>query len=169
MAAPTGDPAGYELAYEAGKQAIAEQATVLRETRDRAGALMSAAAIAAGLGVGLAFDDSRVDRVTGLAVGGAVAAALGFLMVTVAAVVIWWPSTGRFVHDAGIIVGDYVEGDPPAKLPEVHRELALHLGRQHRENRDLLDRHLRWFSRGLAAFLVEVLGLLTILGDVAHG
>ncbi|HEX9765854.1 MAG TPA: hypothetical protein VGA36_03760, partial [Nitriliruptorales bacterium] len=48
-----GDPAGYELAYRSGLQAVDEQASTLRETRDRAGSLLSAAAVAGGLAAGL--------------------------------------------------------------------------------------------------------------------
>ncbi len=58
-----GDPAGYKLAYEAGLRAVEEQALTLRETRDRAGALMSAALVVVGLVAGLAFTSDRVDAI----------------------------------------------------------------------------------------------------------
>lgn len=54
-----GDPKGYEMAYEEGKRAIAEQAEVLKDTRDRVGTVMSAAAVVAGLGAALAFNNDR--------------------------------------------------------------------------------------------------------------
>jgi hypothetical protein len=49
---PTGDPAGYELAFTEARRALAEQADVLKETRDRVGTVVSAAAVVAGLGAG---------------------------------------------------------------------------------------------------------------------
>jgi hypothetical protein len=168
MAAP-GDPAGYQLAYEAGLRAVNEQASTLRETRDRAGSLMSAAAVAGGLAAGLAFNADRVAGVDRPGVVGAVLAVAGFVGVVVTTVMIWSPTEGRFFHDAGVIVGSYVEGDPPVDLPELHRELALWLGRQAETNRAMLEVRLRAFSWGLAALLVEILGAIIALGDVANG
>ena len=94
---------------------------------------------------------------------------LGFVGVVVATVMIWRPTEGRFVHNAGVIVGSYVEGDPPADLPELHRELALWLGRQTETNRSMLEVQLKRFTLGLSALLIEVAGALAALGDVAGG
>lgn len=167
--AVTGDPDGYRLAYEAGLQAVREQAETLRETRDRAGALMSAAAVAAGLAAGLAFSSDRVGGIDWPGSLGAALAVVGFVGVAVTTVMIWRPTEGRFVHDAGVIVGSYVEGDPPADLPELHRELALWLGRQTESNRSMLEVQLRTFTWGLWALLMEIAGVVAALGDVASG
>jgi hypothetical protein len=168
MVAP-GDPAGYRLAYGAGLDAVREQAGTLRETRDRAGALMSAAAVAGGLAAGLAFNTNRAHEIDTPGVVGALLAVAGFVAVAVATVMIWRPTEGRFVHDAGVIIGSYVEGDPPAELPELHRELALWLGRQTESNRSMLEVQLRTFTWGLAFLLIEVGGAVIALGDVASG
>lgn len=166
--AARGDPAGYELAYKAGLQAVDGQASTLRETRDRAGSLMSAAAVAGGLAAGLATNagTSEVDLLGGV---GVVLAVGGFVAVVVATVVIWRPTEGVFVHDAGVIVGSYVEGEPPLDLAELHRELALWLGQQAESNRELLEVRLRSFTWGVAALLVEIVGVVLALGDVANG
>ena len=85
---------------------------------------MSVAAVAGGL-AGLAFN---ADRVSGIDAPGAIGAAVavaGFVLVAVTTGMIWRPTEGRFVHDTGVIIGSYVEGDPPLDLPELHRELAL--------------------------------------------
>lgn len=164
-----GDSAGYKLAYEAGLQAVDEQARALRETRDRAGALMSAAAVAGGLAAGLAFN---ADRISGIGMPGAVGAAVavaGFVGVVLTTLMIWRPTEGRFVHDAGVIIGSYVEGDPPMELPELHRELALWLGKQAESNRQMLEVQLRTFTWGLAGLLVEIGGVIVALGDAASG
>ena len=76
-------------------------------------------------------------------------AVAGFGGVVVATVMIWRPGESRFVHDAGVIVGSYIEGDPSADLPELHRELALWLGDQTHFNRLQLTVRLKWFNRGL--------------------
>ena len=164
-----GDPAGYELAYTSGLQAVDEQASTLRETRDRSGSLMSAAAVAGGLAAGLAFNADRatgIDRPGSL---GAVLALAGFVGVVLATVMVWRPTEGRFVHDAGVIIGSYVEGEPPLDLPELHRELALWLGQQTESNRQMLEVQLRTFRWGLTALLVEILGIVIAIGDVANG
>ena len=167
--AVVGDPAGYELAYEAGLQAVREQASVLRETRDRAGSLMSAAAVAGGLAAGLAFNADRASAVEPAGAIGAVLAVAGFVVVAVSTVLIWRPTEGRFVHDAGVIIGSYVERNPPAQLPELHRELALWLGKQAESNRQVLEVQLRTFTVGLFGLLVEIGGAILALGDVARG
>lgn len=87
----------------------------------------------------------------------------------VATVLIWRPTEGIFVHDAGIIVGSYVEGDPPMGLSDVHRELALWLGRQAESNRVMLEVRLRTATYGLVGLLLEVVGVIVALGDVAGG
>jgi hypothetical protein len=71
-----------------------------------------------------------------------------------------------FVIDAGTLVGSYLEGDPAASLVEMHRELAVHLGRNAQRNRDQLERRLGWFNVALTAFVVEVVALLVVLMDV---
>ena len=86
-------------------------------------------AVIAGLGTTLALSDGRGENLTGLGWSGVAVAALGFVMMIVATVMIWRPFHGTFILDAGKIVGDYVEGDPPAELSEIHRDLALHLGK----------------------------------------
>jgi hypothetical protein len=163
----TGDPAAYELAYEAGLQAVDEQASALRETRDRAGALMSAAVVTGGLVAGLAFRSG--EHLASVEVFGAVLSIGGFIGVVVTTVMIWRPTEVWLVHNAGIIVGSYVEADPPRQLPEVHRELALWLGKQARSNQRTLDVRLRTFTWGLGLLLVEIAGAVLALGGAASG
>ncbi len=125
VAEPPGDPKGYALAE--GKRALTEQADVLKDTRDRVGTVVSAAAVVVGLGLGFAFNSG--DRAGDLAWYGIVAAivaALAFAGVALSAAMIWRPLAGAFVIDAGTLVGSYLEGDPAASLVEMHRELGVH-------------------------------------------
>lgn len=138
-------------------------------TRDRAGTLMSAATVASGLGVGLAFNSGEAHRITSLGAGGALLALTGFVAVAVTTVLIWRPTEARFLHDAGVIIGSYVEGDPPRGLPEIHRELALWFGQRAESNRAILERDLRTFTIGLGALLVEIAGFILVFGDIANG
>jgi hypothetical protein len=123
--------------------------------------------VVVGLGLGFAFN--RGERGGDLAWWGIVAtivAALAFAGVALSAAMIWRPLAGAFVIDAGTLVGSYLEGDPPASLVEMHRELAVHLGRHAQRNSDELERRLVWFNMALVAFVVEVVALLVLLMDV---
>ncbi|MGQ0745017.1 MAG: hypothetical protein ACT4OS_11950 [Acidimicrobiales bacterium] len=84
-----------------------------------------------------------------------------------AAVMIWRPFPGSFTIDPGVLVAGYVEGEEPARLPEIHRALAVHAGRHVNANGIALERRLRWFTVALSAFLVVVAGLIVALADVA--
>lgn len=168
MSAP-GDPAGYELAYMAGLQAVEDQAATLRETRDRAGALISTAVVAGGLAAGLVFTSDQVVKIDWPGVIGSVVAVAGLVSVLMTAVLVWRPSEGRFVQDAGVLVGTYVERDPPIGLPEIHRELALWLGRLAESNRETLNRKLKAFTWGLGFLVLEILGVILVIGDAAYG
>lgn len=164
-----GDPAGYRLAYESGVSAVESQATVLREVRDRAGSVLSVAIAAAGFAVGLALTVDPPSRMGTFGLLGAGVAALGLAGVVLTAVVIWRPSEGRFLHDAGLIVGSYVEHDPPWELPEIHRQLALWLGKQTRLNADMLRTKLKTFTWELASLLLEMVGVIVAVGDIIRG
>lgn len=164
-----GDAPSYELAYRAGIEVLQEQATTLRETRDRVGALLSAAAVAGGLAAGLAANSGLGPAVGRVGWIGVAVAVVGFVGVTVSAVAIWWPVDMRLGQDAGVIIGSYIEGDPPMALPEVHRELALWLGQYAAENRDGLALQLRTYAVGLVCLLIELAGIVIALGSVAHG
>lgn len=167
MAEPPGDPKGYELAFDEGKRALVEQADVLKDTRDRVGTVVSAAAVVVGLGLGFGLNSGgRAGDLSWWGIVATIGAALAFAGVAFSAAMIWRPLAGAFVIDAGTLVGAYLEGDPAASLVEMHRELAVHLGRNAHRNRDQLERRLGWFNKALVAFVVEVFALLVVLMDV---
>ena len=78
-------------------------------------------------------------------------------------------SSTSLAATAIIAFGSYLEGEPPLDLAEVHRELALWLGRQTESNRRMLEAQLKTFSWGLVLLLVEIVGAILALGDVASG
>lgn len=164
----SGDPAGYAFAFEEGKRALNTQAEVLKETRDRVGTVVSAAAVVAALGSGLAFNNAeRIERLSAWGGGATAVAAVAFLVVSFAAAAIWRPFSGAFVADAGILVGSYVEGADPASIPEIHRDVALHLGLHAQHNTLVLERRLQWFTAAITGFVVEVFALSVVVLDVA--
>ncbi len=161
--------AGYALAYEVGVQAITQQAETMRETRDRAGSLMSAAAVAGGLAAGFAFNADHAAAIGLPGTIGGVLAVAGFMGVAVSAVLIWSPNDVVVVQDGGVIINAYIEGDPPLELSQIHRELALWMGNDADENREALAVQSRTFTVGLTALLVQIVGIVIAIGDVAYG
>ena len=164
-----GDPAGYRLAYETGMRAVESQATDLREVRERAGSVLSVAIVAAGFAAGLALTVDSPSPLGSVGLLGAGIAAVGLVGVVLTAVMIWCPSEGLFLHDAGQVVGSYVERDPPSKLPEVHRHLALWLGIHARRNTTMIHKKLKIFTWELACLLLEMVGVIVAVGDIVHG
>lgn len=164
-----GDPSGYELAYRTGLQAVEDQASTLRETRDRAGTLISTAVLAGGLAAGLVFTSDRVVDIGWPGAIGSVAAVAGLVAVLTAAVLVWRPSEGRFVQDAGVLIGSYIEKDTPLEMPEIYRELALWLGRHAELNRKMLNRKLKAFTWGLGSLVLEIVGVILMMGDAVYG
>jgi hypothetical protein len=156
--------AGYALAFDEGKRAVAEQAATLKDTRDRVGTLISAAAVTAGLAVALGGGDAK--HAGAWSVVGAIIAGFGFVWITVASVAIWWPFAGGFVLDPAIVVEDYVERNPTVSA--THRALAMVLSGHITRNNDRLATRLRWFTVALVAFLLEIAGLLIVLIDLAR-
>ncbi len=73
------------------------------------------------------------------------------------------------MQDAGVLIGTYVEGDSPLELPEIHRELALWLGGQAESNREILGRKLKTFTWGLGFLVLEVVGVILVMGDAVYG
>ena len=167
--AVNGDPAGYRLAHETGMSVVESQAAVLREVRERAGSVLSVAILASGFAAGLSLTVDSSSRLGPVGLFGAVIAAVGLAGVVLATVIIWRPSEGRFLHDSGGMVGSYVERDPPWKLPEIHRQLALWLGMHARLNADMLGRKLNTFTWALASLLLEMAGVIAAVGEMVHG
>lgn len=68
-----------------------------------------------------------------------------------------------------MLVGTYVERDPSIELPEIHRELALWLGRRAESNRETLNRKLKAFTWGLSFLVLEIVGVVIVIGDATYG
>ena len=138
-----GDPDAYALSYETGLRTLDQQVDTIEDTRDRAGKLLSASTFAVSLFL-IALQNYRTE-INNLSVLGYLAgclAIMGFLGVVVTTLFIWRTASLRLVHDPRIIVGYYIEGTPPKRLPEVHRELSIWIGEQADANRRVLKKKL---------------------------
>ncbi len=125
-----GDPAGYELAYQEGVRAIEAQSASLNGLRTRAGIVLSATAIVAGfLGPGLV----RLDLL------GQIDAVL-FVIAAVGAIGVLLPiKNWRGSTNTQDLISAYIEADPPAALPEIHRSLAYYMQNDWGWNEDKLE------------------------------
>lgn len=160
-----GDPAGYAIAFDEARRALDAQEKSLEAIRTRMGTMFSVAAAAGGIAAGVIADRaSRVDTVGAI---GLIVAGLAFLAVAIALVIVWWPVDVTFNVDAGVLVGDYVEGTPPAAVAEIRRELALHHSNHLQANRNRIDTRLRAFSIASIALATEVLALVITAVDLA--
>jgi hypothetical protein len=160
LPAPTGDTRGYELAFQEGVRRLEHQESSVDELRSRSGTLLAAAALATSFLGAAALPDGEPWS---LAVMIAVSA---FVWTIVACLIVLWPKQDwRFVNDPTKVIGDYVEGDPPASIVEIHRDLALHAECNATHNHTKL-RWLYWaFDAAALGLLVQVLAwLLAILG-----
>lgn len=119
---PDATPAHYELAYDEAKRALDAQESVVNELRTRSGILIAAAAITTSFFGGQALADGAVGTAGWVAI-----AAFGLVGASVLTVL--WPRTDwAFTVNAERFIATYVEShEGPLPLPEIHRDLALHM------------------------------------------
>ena len=159
---PSGDPRGYELAYQEGVRRLDHQESSVDELRSRSGTLLAAAALAASFLGSAAIPDGQ-PWTTPVCVG-----LVAFVATIGACLLVLWPRHDwHFVNNPTMVIGDYVEAEPPAGIAEIHRELALHAESNATHN----DKKLRWlywaFDAAALGLLVQVLAwLVAILGGL---
>ena len=167
--ATIGDPASYDLAYQAALHALDEQATTLRDLRERARVLLTLATVVIGFPIGLL----SADRLSGTAAApdlpgyvefGMVLGTFGFCAVLFFTLRIWWPSGGWFIQDGGTIIVDYIERAPRLDHQNVQRELTLQLSDDAIQNNAKLESKTLAFAMVLVALVVQFAGLIVALG-----
>ena len=149
---------GYEIAFEASKDALKRQETSLDDVRTRAATILSGASIAtAFLGAqALKRPRERPD----LWLDGWEWCAVGcFVLLAVVISAILWPRKG-WVWSLGAqrLIGGYVEGTDKYTVPQIQRDLALHLERHFNTNQRKI---------GVLLFLFRLACLLLALQVVA--
>lgn len=145
------------LAYEEALRGVVQQQTVLTDVRGRAATLLGVASISTSFLGGISLQDQKPTGWSWLAVG-------AFVVVGLLTIWILLPRRGwTFRMSARKLIKDYVEADQPASLPEMYRDLALHL-EHHFENNEKRLTHLFWRLRVASALLVgEIVVWLFVL------
>lgn len=160
MAADPGDPR-YELVWNESLRSITQQQALLESLRGRTGTLLSAAAIATSFLGGVAFDDQKVTSEGKIAV-------LLFALVGVLCVWVLRPRPNwHFRNAATSLIDEYVEGDSPCSLDELHKELALHNEKNYTTNQKKLHRMMVQYQVATAALIAEIVAWLIELGAIA--
>lgn len=157
------DPAAYELAFSEARRALEDQERVVNELRTRAGVLIAAAAMSTSFFGGAAIAD-RTLGVTGW-IG-----VLSFVLLGGTVVSVLWPRQDwTFTVDAEDFIAEYLEplDADPLDLVGIHRDLALHMARSHKDNREQLRRLLAALRAGVLLLVAEVLAWVAAL--IAQG
>lgn len=149
METPRGDPQAYALAFNEGVRALSEQQGVIDSFRTRSGLLLSGAAIATSF-LGQASLQRGTTLVTWIAIG-------MFLLLGAAVIAILWPrSDWEYAVRPELLITNYIEHPKPLGIPEIHRDLALHMDTSYLRNRGQLLR-LVWLFRAASILLtVEI-------------
>jgi hypothetical protein len=151
-ALPEPTNAHYELAYDEARRALDAQERVVSELRTRAGILIAAAAITTSLFGGRALSSGDVGIAAWMAIG-----CFGVVGISVLAVL--WPRTDwSFTINARRMIAIYLESvDGPLPLPQIHRDLALHMSAANVAN-----------ARQHATLVIVFrLGAVSLIGEVA--
>jgi len=159
-AGPDATPAHYELAYDEAKRALDAQESVVNELRTRSGILIAAAAITTSFFGGRALADGAVGTAGWLAI-----AAFGLVGASVLAVL--WPRTDwTFTVNAERFIATYVESvDGALPVPDIHRDLALHMSASYVGNAQQLRLLTIAFRLGAIFLVGEVIAWVVDIGD----
>jgi hypothetical protein len=148
----------YRLAYDEAVRALSQQQSALDEFRTRAGILLSGAAIATSFLGGQALDAGSVSLWSWIAIG-------CFVGLGTAALMILWPHKGwEFGAYPHSVIGTYIEADKPLPLPQILRDLALHMENSYDKNANRLGRVI--FSFRAASLLLTAETLAWVI-DIA--
>jgi hypothetical protein len=148
---------GYRLAHEEGLRAITQQQAVLDGLRGRAGTLLAVAALATSFLGGLALQGRRPSGYAWLAIS-------LFLLAAAAVLYVLASQAGwRFRTRPSVIIREYVEGNPPAPVWEMHKQLAEHLEADFDANEEKMGRLFWALHVANIALAGEVVAWLLVL------
>lgn len=137
----------YQVAYDEAVRALSEQQAVNDSFRNRAGLLLSSTAITTSFLGAQAFDSGQLPPTSWMAL-------IAFVGVAVISLAILWPQPWEFTASPRDIIKTYIDGEEPASIDEIHRELSFHMHHSYVANRAGL--------RQLALFFQIASGLLTL-------
>jgi hypothetical protein len=137
----------YRVAYEEAVRALVEQQGEIDSFRTRAGLLFSSAVITTSFFGASSFDSGELALVSWLAL-------FTFTAAAAISLAILWPRPWELSASSPDVVGTYIEGEDPAAVAELHRDLSIHMQESYAQNRSGVLH--------LAVLLQVASGLLTL-------
>jgi hypothetical protein len=155
---PLEDPR-YRLAFDEAVRTLDHQEAGLDNLRARSGMLLAALSVVTSFLGAAAIGAHGVGPMA--FVGIVTFAAAGVVLVGL----LWPRANWKWRFSPERIIADYVEGDDPADVNAMYRDLALHLGDNHDDNQTRIDR--MWLAFEVACLLLVVEVVVWILA-LAH-
>lgn len=116
----------YRIAYNEAVRALQQQ-SMIDSLRTRAGLLLSAAAITTSFLGAQALNGGGPGVTTWLALA-------SFVSLSVAVLVILCPHRLEFTANPANVIENYIETEEPLSVPEIHRDLSLHMHGSYADN-----------------------------------
>jgi hypothetical protein len=137
----------YRVAYNEAVRALAEQQAEIDSFRSRAGLLLSSTAITTSFLGAHSFDGGGLTATSWLAL-------IAFVGAATISLAVLWPHPWQLSAGSRAVVESYIEGEKPAMIDELHRDLSIHMHRSYAAN--------RIGAQQLALLLQIASGLLTL-------
>jgi hypothetical protein len=123
----------YRVAYEEAVRALSEQQAEIESFRSRAGLLLSSAAITTSFLGAQSFDGGNLTVVSWLAL-------VAFIGTAALSLAILRPHPWELTAGSRNVVETYIEGEEPAEIDVIHRDLSIHMQKSYVENRAGVER-----------------------------
>jgi hypothetical protein len=150
-----------EFVYQESLRGLLQQQAAVESLHNRAGTLIFAASFASSLLGSKALADG-LNVLDWIAVG--MLAAIGALTV-----VMLWPYYNlSFRFDAGELLRDYVDAEPPATINQMHRALALRIKDDWHNNGRVVRRMREAFQLALILLVVNILVWLASIAGLGN-
>jgi hypothetical protein len=129
----------YKVAYDEAVRTLGEQQAVIESFRNRAGLLLSSAAVTTSFLGAQALPDGSSSPISWVALA-------GFAGVATTSLAILWPRRWEGAADPHDVIGTYIESAEPAPIEKLHRDLSVHMRSSYLKNREGLRNLLSSFK-----------------------
>jgi hypothetical protein len=140
----------YRLAYDEAVRALSAQQVVLDSFRTRAGLLLSCTAITTSFLGAQSFDGGGLS----LSSWSALTAFVGVAAISLA---VLWPRPWEFTANPHEVIEDYIEGEDPAPIDEIHRDLSFYMHHSYLKNQVGLEQLAFYLQFGSSLLTLEVI------------
>jgi hypothetical protein len=139
----------YKVAYDEAVRALAEQQSFVDSLRNRAGLLLTAAAITTSFLGAQALRGGDFDLFVWLALA-------GFVGVSAASLTVLWPRPWEVTTSSRDVITPYVESGEPAPIEDLHQDLSLHMYSSYLANGEVLAKLVVLLQVASVLLVVEV-------------